>query len=728
MSLTDVEIRREYRSLHRNVVTEFYTPLLSESVLYRRAVGFFSSTALICLTEGIKGLLKNGGRLEVIASPRLTDEDLAAIRDGFDRRNEIIEKCLLRELDEPKGKFEEARLNLLSNLIAAGVLTIKIAVLESGGEVGMFHEKLGLMYDSDGNVVAFSGSMNETANAYHLNYESFDVFASWTSDADRVYDKQSAFSAMWGDYEPGVIVMEFQSVSDEIINRYRRSEGIDYRDLDVQPQDVEYDGRTKDERRLSYPHVPNNVVLREYQSKAIQSWSENNYRGIFDMATGTGKTYTALAAICRLSEVLKHNLAVIIVCPYQHLVEQWKDDVILFGMKPIVSYSASEQKNWRNRIKNSVSGFRLGAVERFCVITTNATFGTDFMQQQIARLRGNCLLVVDEAHNFGATKAMRALPNHFGYRLALSATIERYGDEEGTQALFEYFGPKCIEYTLEDAINNGMLTPYYYHPIIVYLDGEELTQYIELSKQIARAIASSGSKQREDLSSTAKMLLIKRARIVAGAQSKITKLKEVISPYRNGKHILVYCGATTIQDADYHESSPGEDETRQIDAVTYMLGQKLGMRVAQFTSNENPEKRRIIRDEFADGTQMQALVAIRCLDEGVNIPSIETAFILASSTNPKEYIQRRGRVLRKAEGKKYATIYDFVTLPMPIDEVNSYPSDVVNSSKSLAAREIERMRDFALISENPAESLLRIGEIMEAFNIGPDDQEGGAYV
>lgn len=724
MSFIDIDIKREYRSLLRDVVKDFYTPVLSQSVLYRRAVGFFSSSALLSLTEGLKGLIQNGGKVEVIASPRLSSEDIEAMRDGQERRDEIILGALLRELDEPKGRFEQARLNLLSNLIAAGVMTIKIAFLEKDGELGMFHEKLGLMTDHDGNTVAFTGSMNETENAFHCNYESIDVYTSWTKDEDRVNDKISAFTAMWGDYEPGITVVDFPQVTDAVIERYKVSEGIELEAFDVDSNAGLLNAH-KTELSSDVPHLPDwfKAGIRGYQRDAIDRWADSGYRGIFDMATGTGKTLTALGAICKLSESVEHNLGVIIVCPYQHLVEQWKDDIVAFGMKPIVCHSASKHKNWKERVKNTVRGFRIGAIKRFCIVTTNSTFVSAFFQGQITRLRGNCLIVVDEAHNLGATKSIAALPASFQYRLALSATIERHGDEEGTQALFAYFGDKCIEYTLEDAIHNHMLTPYYYHPVFVYLELDELERYVELSREIAKALAVSSSSKKGEVSDYAKKKLIERANLVAGASSKLYKLKEVIQPYADKKHMLVYCGATTIGDPGYMEDDPGENEIRQIDAVSSMLGNELHMKVSQFTSREDADKRKLLQDEFADGRQMQALVAIRCLDEGVNIPSIETAFILASSTNPKEYIQRRGRVLRLAKGKEYATIYDFVTLPLPVEDVGDYPDEIVSGSKSLVARELARMKDFAAISKNPAETLSAVVDLSVAFNVNPDSEE-----
>ena len=187
--------------------------------------------------------------------------------------------------------------------------------------------------------------------------------------------------------------------------------------------------------------------------------------------------------------------------------------------------------------------------------------------------------------------------------------------------------------------------------------------------------------------------------------------------------ILVYCGATTMHDVDYHEGKPAIEEARQIDLVAGMLGNDLSMRVTKFTSEENAEERERIKADFAEGTHLQALVAIRCLDEGVNIPSIRTAFILASSTNPKEYVQRRGRVLRKFPGKSHAVIFDFITLPIPLDDVDQYDTDIIESVRSLAKREIVRMKDFAAIAENPFDSDSLIADIQRSYNIETDNAE-----
>ena len=721
MSFIDLQLKPEYRSLLDDVIKEFYTPVLTESVRYKRAVGFFSSSALVELTNGIIGLLKNGGKIELVASPKLSPEDIEAIEDGFERRNEIIEECLLRELNTPKGKFEQDRLNLLSNLIAYGKIELKIAFLEKNNHVGMFHEKMGLMYDGDNNIIAFTGSMNESATAFSHNYESIDVFTSWSNDEDRVLAKQAAFNAIWNDYEPNIKVISFANVEKEIISRYRMNDIRDFMAYDFPKDDSYSDVIVEDSIPQYYPHVPEGVSIREYQETAIMNWAQRDFIGIFDMATGTGKTYTALAALSHLYATTQSGLAVVIVCPYQHLVEQWVEDIEKFGMKPIICYSASKQKDWKQRLKTAVSSYNLGVVKHFCVVATNATFSGDFVQDQISSLKGNTVLVVDEAHNFGAENLSRALLPNMKYRLALSATIDRYGDEEGTAKLYSFFGEKCIEYTLKEAIDNGMLTPYFYHPIAVSLNDSELNEYLDLTFKIANTFAKEKGKK-EKLSEIAKILLIKRARLVAAASEKIIKLKQKIQPYINDSHILVYCGATTMKDVDYKDGQPPVDDVRQIDITTDLLGNELGMRVSQFTSQESAEEREHIKTEFADAKHLQALIAIRCLDEGVNIPSIKTAFILASSTNPKEYVQRRGRVLRTYKGKDFARIYDFITLPIPIEMLSSYDDEVINSVKSLAIREMVRMKDFASIAENPSEADALISEIVHSYNITPDDE------
>ncbi|AIY06813.1 hypothetical protein Plano_2848 [Planococcus sp. PAMC 21323] len=724
MSLVNIEIKNEYRSFENDMVKEFYIPVLETAIRYDRAVGFFSSTALIEITKGIAGLIRNKGKVRIIASPRLSEEDIDAIYFGYKSRDKIIEEKLLNSFDSDLDFFSKKRLNLLANLIANGIIDIKIALIKDNNSIGIFHEKMGIVEDEKGNKIAFTGSLNETGAAFSHNYESIDVFRSWTFEEDRVAAKELAFENIWTNQAKNVLTIDFPKLVKEKLESYKTDE-IELV-LDEQEEYV-IKSAIAERERIDGPVTPENVHLREYQIEAIEKWKTHGYNGVFDMATGTGKTITGLGAAAELAKNLNYNLAVVIVCPYQHLVDQWVEDIELFNMKPIVAHSASKQKSWKKRLEQQTELYNIEVNNHFCLVTTNATFSSDFVQNQLKSIKRNLLLIVDEAHNFGAEHLQTKLLHNAQFRLALSATINRHNDEVGTQSLFNYFGEKCIEYTLEMAINNNMLTPYYYYPVPVFLTPDELLEYQELTTQIAKAVRKDKF-GKVTFSESAKFLLLKRAKIVAGAQEKITKLENEIKKYQNDSHILVYCGATTINDPEYYEGSADEEEKRQIDVVTSLLGNKLGFKVSKFTSEESAEEREELKKTFSKGDHLQSLIAIRCLDEGVNIPSIKTAFILASSTNPKEYVQRRGRVLRKFDGKKHAIIYDFITLPMPFELMGELMPEEVQSMQSLPLREIARMKDFASIAENSSVADTLINEIKEFYHLNKEEEVNNEFL
>lgn len=732
MSLSDMQVKNEYRSLIDNVVQDFYIPLLKEAVTYKRAVGFFSSSSLVELTKGIASMAERGGKIQIVASPYLSEEDIDAIKKGYAERNEIIEQAVLRQIsDETLDYYSMQRLNLLACLIAQGILDIRIAYTEGKNGIGMYHEKMGLIEDINGNIVAFSGSMNESATAMSINYETIDVFRSWgdENEKERVHLKQNAFQSIWTDSEPNIKVVDFPSISQALIDKYKRSKpnfSIDNEQFDFKfPKSRKYtDGETVLKTAAVGARIPDSINLYEYQQEAIASWVGENYHGIFDMATGTGKTLTGLGAISKLSEDLNDNLAVIIVCPYQHLVEQWVEDIVRFNIKPIVGYSSSPQKDWKNRLSKAVRDQKLRADKSFfCFVCTNATFTNDHVQEQISKIHSPILLVVDEAHNFGAASYSRLLDSRFTYRLALSATLERHRDEEGTASLYKFFGKKCIEYSLERAIDEGKLTPYKYYPVVVHLNEDELANYEQLSYEMSKCIIKD-KRGNYKLSKYGEILALKRARIVAGATEKLDALREQIQPYIHDNNILVYCGATNVLDEHSDCSSSDATDVRQIEAVTNILGNEFGMDVAQFTSKENMETRASIKEQFQRGDRLQAIVAIKCLDEGVNIPGIRTAFILASTTNPKEYIQRRGRVLRKAPRKPYAVIYDFVTLPRPLDSVASLTIEQAQRDLALVKNELARLKEFGRLSQNSMDANNLIWDIQEAYHITDELEEG----
>lgn len=712
MSFKDLSLLKQYKTYKNDIIKEFYTPVLQQAVLYQRAVGFFSSTALIDLTKGISGMIRNRGKIQFIVSPYLTQEDIDAIEKGYEKKK-IIGAALMREFREPENYFQEERLNWLAYLIEEGFLEIKVAFTPPNKEMGMYHEKVGIVTDEYGNQVVFTGSLNETINAFHNNYESIVVFNSWEESKEYADGMQKDFETLWNGEDQDLEIIEFPDVVKEKFKVHRK------KDLNL-AIDAEKGDVTKPSIKKGIPHMPDGFVLRQYQVDAIESWCEHGYRGIFDMATGTGKTYTGLGAAVRLFEDTQ-RLAIIIVCPYQHLVEQWVEDIELFNMSPTIGYSASKQKNWKKRLENDVLDFSIGVIDTFCFVTTNATYSTNFVTNIMAQLGPDTLLIVDEAHNFGSPTLKKRLYSNIDYRLALSATLDRHGDEEGTKALKDYFGEKCIEYDLKRAIKEKKLTPYYYYPVLVYLDDEELERYREISYEASKE-CHRDKFGKVTITEKGKMLLLKRARVVAGAKSKLDALRNLMQEYKKDTHMLVYCGATRVQTFNYDSSETDEEDERQIVSVSKILGNEFGMKVTHFTANETAEEREIIKRRFAMADPYQAIVAIKCLDEGVNIPSIKTAFILASTTNPKEYIQRRGRVLRLAKDKPYAVIYDFVTLARPLDEVNPYSPDY-NCERALARRELLRIKEFGEISKNSRDSDDLINDLECAYSITTNELE-----
>ena len=719
MSFQELDIKKEYRSLLDSVAKDFYIPLLIQAVKYQRAVGFFSSSCLVEISKGISELAKNGGKIQLVASPYLSDEDIEAIKSGYAMRDQVVKEAIRREMTEGKTPFEKARLNLLANLISDNILDIKIAFTEDSDRMGMYHEKMGIITDAEGNRVAFAGSMNESAAAMTLNYETIDVYCSWKGEVDRVIAKENAFASIWNDTEPNIKIIDFPELKQEIIDKYKYA----VPDFEIDKKEYAPDIDTVLHTDLGVyteygPKFPEWFKLHDYQDEAITEWQKRNYRGIFDMATGTGKTYTGLGALTTLSKNLGHKLAAIIVCPYQHLVEQWVEDILKFNIDPIIGYSDSSQKDWQKRLKNAIRDQKLKVRGRefFCFICTNATFSSDYVQAQLAKIKSDTLLMVDEAHNFGAPYLSCLLYDNYKDRLALSATLDRHNDEEGTAKLYDFFGEKCIEYTLDRAIEEKKLTKYKYYPIVVTLTEEELEAYDNLSYEIGKCIMKDKNGKIK-LSSKGEKLALKRSRIIAGAKNKLTMLEEVIQPYIHDKHILVYCGATKGLEQNQDRSDVDSEDIRQIDAVTDLLGNKLGMEVSQFTSKESVEEREVLKREFSAGDTLKVLIAIKCLDEGVNIPKIKTAFILASTTNPKEYIQRRGRVLRLAEGKEYAEIYDFITLPYDTQSVTSLTEAQVKRNFTLVKNELRRAEEFSRIAVNMVESASLIDEIKDAYGI-----------
>jgi DNA phosphorothioation system restriction enzyme len=432
---------------------------------------------------------------------------------------------------------------------------------------------------------------------------------------------------------------------------------------------------------------PSWVAARDYQQDAIKAWSKNSGRGILRMATGTGKTVTALLSVAQTAESIG-DVVVVITVPYQHLVDQWAEDIEEFGVEPVRVYRS--RRRWQEPLQRQLTEFRSGARSIVVAVVTHTTFASEPFQRTLSRTDSRTMLVADEVHHLGAPHLRKAFPEEIPLRLGLSATPKRWYDEEGTEALESYFDGIVYTYGLQNAIDQGALCPYYYIPHIVELTLKETEEYLSLTNKIGRLAQyvddDIGDADLQD-NTNLKHALFRRARIVGTAENKLERLTELIDQSEGVQHTLVYCGDGSVEADDIEEETK-----RHVDATAERLC-SIGVNARRFTARESQSERELLLQDFEDG-DLQALVAIRCLDEGVDIPATETAYMLASSTNPRQFVQRRGRILRTHPGKKNAVIHDFIAIPGG-GGLSSLDSEAFSAERSLIEKELQRVSTFA---------------------------------
>ena len=448
---------------------------------------------------------------------------------------------------------------------------------------------------------------------------------------------------------------------------------------------------------LGIPHFPADLELRDYQQEAVVNWLKNQGRGTLKMATGSGKTIIALAIATELYQKIRLQV-LLVVCPYRHLVLQWARECKIFNLNPICAMSRID--DWQKNLSNQLYNVYSGKQKFLTIITTNSTLISEGFKSQLKFFPAKTLIIGDEAHNLGSTRLEASLPRNIGLRLALSATPKRYYDDVGTEALLKYFG-KIIspEFTLADAIRKGALVPYLYYPVFVELTESESFLYAKLTKRIGWNLSNNPNLEQND---TVTSLLTKRSRLIGTAANKLEALKDIMQNRLQTSHTLFYCG-------DGYMDNYNTTYRRQIEAVTRILGKELGYRVNTYTSDNSLEEREQLRLQFERG-ELQGLVAIRCLDEGLDIPEIKTAIILASTTNPRQFIQRRGRILRPHPGKSYATLFDMIVIPPSLDR------QTWEIEKKLLQKELNRFIEFAELADNAAEARKKLLDLEARFS------------
>ncbi|MFB6692999.1 DEAD/DEAH box helicase family protein [Streptomyces virginiae] len=701
--LRSLNLRDRYRSDQEDVVTNFYVPAFSVATSYSRAVGYFTSTSLALLARGIDGFAKRGGTIRLIASPHLNEDDILDIDRGYNVR-EVFERATIRELDVEQPEMVLDGLGLLGRLIAEGRLDIKLAFVEREGRIGIYHEKIGVFRDAAGDLVGFTGSSNETYGGLVANFESVEVYQGWVAgDGARALRLESDFQALWSNQTPYLSVEPFPDVArDRLIELGSGRPGASLPGRDdalVSPPAV-----TTGPAELA---IPERLTVRDYQREAVESWLGGRGRGILKMATGTGKTKTAMIAATQLANVLRQReepLIVLILTPLQHLVDQWITEVETFGIRPVAVYESSQK--WLPVVEDQLNEARLGQRPVVAMVATNASFAGDRFQSVLSRISQPLLVIADEAHNLGSSSYRSALPLNATYRLALSATPERWFDDEGTDALIDYFGPIVYELGIGQAIEMGALCRYVYVPRLVELNGYETQLYVDLTSQIAKRLAAGDRLEDADPNSAIDFLLRQRAGILGHAEGKLAQLRSDLAARRNWWFQLVYCaeGQRPTEPGD----PPGPNQLRD---VTNMVGNQLSLSAHPYISETQRADRKVLLRRFGSGDDLRVLVAMRCLDEGVDIPDARVGYLLASSSNPRQFIQRRGRLLRRADGKERAEILDYLAVPPSSTPVN------FDVERALLKREFERANEFGKLSENYETTLEALRPLKERYQL-----------
>lgn len=697
MSFSDLDIASAYETLVADPIEGFYVPVLREAVGYDRIAGFFTSSSLALAARGIAGLIRNGGTMRLVVSPKLNPEDVRVIQESGENPLHYIERSMIDELDNLEASFEADHVRALGWMLARGLLQLKIACVIKEGEVdgALFHQKVGILKDSDGNRISFSGSVNETAAGWLFNSEEFKVFKSWVPGEEKFLDPDvRKFDELWAGERPHVKIFEPSEALRR--NLVELGEGFDVERIAVK----------KYRKQRAQQKAREKIPLFFYQQEAVDCWEKHGRRLLFEMATGTGKTRTAIACVNLVKET-EGKLLCVVAAPEVTLARQWEGEFEKLGVRfdalVYADSSSGGKAKWKPLLERYVSRMKIGRCNSLLVLTTHDTAcSPDFtlIVSSVAESVKTCL-VGDEVHGMGSRIRRSALLDRYDYRIGLSATPSRWFDDSGTQILLSYFGDASYAFSIRDAqqtINpvtgETFLTPYVYRAVFVRLDEWEMDEYLELTAKMVKLSFSDDGEGEE----ARERLLMKRADIVKNAKAKLPAFAHLVRTESMDKTLVF--------------TSP-----QQIDEVCEILGER---RIAshRFTMKQGTRKsddfggrseREHILELFKDGT-FQALVAISCLDEGIDIPIAEKAILLSSSTNPREYIQRIGRVIRRYPGKQRAYVYDFIVEP---DWGQLHDPDMRKYELRIFEKEMRRVKEMAGNAENSTEVLFDINERLE---------------
>lgn len=696
--LSDKTFYHSYSQIDSHQPAEFCLQALSNSVLLDLGLGYFSSASFNVLAYGLAKFIVNNGKMNLYINQYVSKEDYELLRGKYDNR---FDESITTEFIKLKHTLEnrdEHFFQCLSYLIQTQRINVKIVVLSNGG---LPHEKYGIFTDELGDKIYFNGSMNMTANAILGNLETVECTCSWKGDdsKEKVLNFEDHFHKVWNDQCEGVLVYEAKHFCSEVLSTYPDQDP----ELLLRKEEEFIHRLKKDKVRNSAnaPHFPlkyKNGAL-PYQEKAYNAWVNNGRMGVFAMATGTGKTVTSLN--CALHEfendVFYHLL---ILVPTLDLVEQWKEELQNFNYKNVLNVS-SLNSSWRKDLLEIRQKIRRGRPVNFAIVSTYDSFVIKDFQMLLPSLADKMILIADEAHNIGGKQVKSCFQKlSIPRRIALSATPERIHDDEDSEGIGVFFNdkyPYVYSFPMSKAIDAGRLCRYYYYPKVAYLNDEEMDRYAYYTKKLV----SLWDEQKKSFKNKkeAEIIMMNRKRIIHKCDDKLRVFHDILSEI--GEDRLNYTFVYSPQ-GKYEKIGNDNIELTEEDDISFI--QKLldetkkiypRKRCNTFTSKDDKDMRSTLLKSFGEG-KLDVLLAMKCLDEGVDVPRAEIGIFTASTGNPREFIQRRGRLLRVHDAKKYSYIYDIIVIPDTINRDQSSSS----MESNLVRGELKRVAYFATLAQN----------------------------
>lgn len=657
-----------------NVDQLLFAPLASRSSSLDCMVGYFSSGVLAELAQSVSAYLKIDSQqpMRFIASPNFNESDLIAIQEAYRSGTDYF-SFLFPGFSITENNIKKHTVSALAYLIVSKKIELRVALKKNG----LFHAKAWLFHTKKG-AAAIHGSSNATVGGMLNNFEQLVLDCSWhNSRSEKVVKSlQNKFEKIWDSDEKDIETIELNEAT--II----KIKEIAYKNKDMPIFHNEFyrsfDEAAEDEggyflSDIKELRIPDYLKYKEgefaHQGEAVNAWFNNNNKGILSIATGGGKTYTSLIAASLLTNKLS-KLFIIIAVPTKALMNQWEDDVKKFGINPTNTngYSSSEI---HKKIKAALRNIRLieSTKSEVIIVTHHALLNGLFDKNTASFSESPTLLIVDEVHNIGSIKSQESFPDHFNNLIGLSATFERQFDEEGTDFLKKIFNGVVYKYGLDRAIGQCLVN-YNYYAHFVFLSAEEEDKFIDLTYEIKKISYAANDKKESPTKSRWQRLCLERRALVENAKNKIEKLQSILPKEKSEiQKTLIFC------------TDKAPEQLKSVNRLLINKGIKFYQITAEETSNNQLLKN--ITQLFSEN-KLQVLTSKRVLDEGFNVPQTETAYILASNTVTRQWTQRLGRVLRLSEktGKKFATIHDFIAIPIIEGKADSDLASLLKSEYS----------------------------------------------